>query len=94
MTEPEKQRILKLRNEGRSYQEIASALLLSENTIKSFFRRTKVQNKNEMCKNCGKKLNLLEKRKPKTFCSNNCRIAFWRKNRKGSGACAAESRAV
>lgn len=79
MTDSEKQEILKLRNKGKSYRAIASILSVSENTIKSFFKRTK---QSRTCKNCNQKLELLEKRKPKTFCSDNCRINFWRKNRK------------
>ena len=80
MTEIEKNKIISLSNEGRSYTDIASALCLSESTVKSFFRRTDKQI--ATCKNCGKMLTILEKRKPKKFCNDNCRITFWRRNRR------------
>ena len=53
------------------------ALLL---TVKSFFRCT--DKKISTCKNCGKMLTILEKRKPKKFCNDNCRITFWRRNKR------------
>lgn len=81
MNHSEKQEVLNLRDEGKSYREIASILSVSENTIKSFFKRTK---ESLVCKNCNKKLSILEKRKPKIFCSDNFRIAFWRKNKQAN----------
>ena len=55
LNEYQKDRILKLKSSGRSYREIASALSISEGTIKSFFRRQKLKSKevHTVCKNCG-----------------------------------------
>ncbi len=54
LNESQKDKILKLKSSGRSYKEIASALSISESTIKSFFRRKKLKSKevHTVCKNC------------------------------------------
>lgn len=77
MIESQKEKIILLRKEGHSYNKIANLMAVSENTIKSFFRRAE-----RNCKNCRKKLKKAEKCKPKMFCTDRCRINFWRKNKK------------
>lgn len=81
MTEPEKMQAITLRSKGKGYKVIASLLSLSENTVKSFLRREYKDEK--LCKNCGKTLNLIPNKKPKTFCSSSCRIKHWRKKKRG-----------
>ena len=84
LNESQKDKILKLKSSGRSYKEIASALSISEGTIKSFFRRQKLKSKEiyTECKNCGA---ALEKRfSSKKFCSDLCRYKWWRKNAEGN----------
>lgn len=55
MNEIQKHELIMLKKQGRSYKEIASALSISEGTIKSFFRRQKLKSKKiyTECKNCG-----------------------------------------
>lgn len=71
--------IEKLRQNGYSYKEIADALKISINTVKSFCRRNDLSgtstNKTYICINCGKELNA-----NKRFCSSTCRQAWWNKN--------------
>ena len=92
MTEKEKIKIAKLRSDGYGYTRIASLLGLSENTVKSYCRRNgltvdsktsaKLKGKENQCKcrQCGKKIIQLQGRKPRIFCSDDCRIAYWTAN--------------
>ncbi len=90
----QKDTIQKMRSEGYSYSEIANALTISVNTIKSFCQRNKIkapepaiQAKNDeskdiaLCKCCGKNLVQIPKQKPKKFCTDKCRLDWWNKNK-------------
>jgi ribosomal protein L34E len=79
MNDEERQHIAKLRDEGRSSAEIAKSLGMSANTIRSFLRRESA--KKSRCKHCGQALINIPKAKPKTFCSDTCRYAWWNKHR-------------
>ncbi len=92
MTTDEKARIRQMRFEGMSYAQISSNLNISENTIKSFCRRnnlpvggiilspdaTPESKDNTVCRHCGKQLRQNPKHKPKKFCSDACRRAWWK----------------
>lgn len=91
MTAEQKQKIQQLRQLGQSYGEIATALSISENTVKSYCRRKnigirrktverKVTESNTNCKNCGKPLIQGTKGHPRKFCSEECRRAWWKEN--------------
>ena len=90
MTELEKQKIIKLRTGGYGYIRIAQTLGMSENTVKSFCRRNSLCGENKSavkikdsgcrCRQCGKKITQTAGRKPKVFCSDGCRIAYWTAN--------------
>lgn len=71
--------ITKLRKEGYSYKEIADALRISVNTVKSYCRRnglTKtVEKKRTICINCGNEIE-----EGKRFCSSSCRQNWWNNN--------------
>ena len=43
MNEIQKEELINLKNEGRSYKEIASAISVSESAVKSFFSRKKLK---------------------------------------------------
>ena len=87
MTNTQKQRIAAMRGNGESYASIAAALGLSENTVKSHGRRyrldditTEVQNSPVMtspCAQCGKPMSVT-KRRDKRFCSDTCRLTWWK----------------
>lgn len=92
MTENQKNKIFKMRLEGSGYREIASALFLSLNTVKSYCRRNglggygKVVKLNhevdvelgKVCKRCGKRLVHTKGKRKKIFCSDYCRKMYWR----------------
>ena len=91
MTTDQKEQIQQMRQKGLSYLQIASALNISENTIKSYCRRnnlatmksTKPQAVKEIhssCKHCEKPLTHGTKGQPRKFCSEKCRRAWWKAN--------------
>ena len=87
MNEKQKNKLMKFKNEGRSYKEMASALSVSEGTVKSFFSRKKIKDEEiyVVCKNC--KIPLDKRSSNKKFCSDLCRYKWWRKNAEGNRKC-------
>jgi hypothetical protein len=75
-----------LREKGVSYGQIAAALNMSVNTVKSFCRRSKITVLTTLgnykyvsyCKKCGEELVQTPKRKKKIFCSFACRMEWWK----------------
>lgn len=85
MTTAQKERITYLRESGESYAAIAGVLGISENTVKSFCRRNGIVVRtssedaagSSLCDNCGEPLTHTPGKKPKRFCSDKCRMAWW-----------------
>ncbi|MBR1444827.1 MAG: RNA polymerase subunit sigma-70 [Firmicutes bacterium] len=84
MDKIQKEKIIKLRNEGKSYTVIADELKISRDTVKSFCRRNiaveRPQGNSVLCKNCGQAIIQKDKIKRKVFCSKECREKWWHKN--------------
>ena len=87
MTGAQKQAILRARAAGVTYSQIADKVGLPLNTVKSCCRRAGVSVSEDFtantdtcnsCKNCGKTLPHREKVKPKKFCREACRRAYWK----------------
>jgi endogenous inhibitor of DNA gyrase (YacG/DUF329 family) len=89
MNQSQKTEIAALRGKGASYTEVAAALSLSVNTVKSFCRRNAVGTAAQpihiqkietpdACAHCGRKLNHTPGAKKRRFCSDNCRMAWWK----------------
>ena len=86
MTTAQKQRIEFLRGKGERYASIADDLGISENTVKSYCRRNNIgiAIKQEQsvatntCSNCGCPLRHTPGSKHKRFCSEKCRMAWWK----------------
>lgn len=85
-----KERISHLRNAGQSYAQIAKTLDVSINSVKSYCRRNKLGNDDfdlekpkecSQCLFCGKSLMHISGKKKKSFCSDVCRMAWWKDNR-------------
>ncbi len=79
MTVEQKKCIEELRVDGLSFGQIGIRLGISKNTIKSYFRR--FEERKKRCKRCGRDLVQIPKRKPRTFCSTQCRKAWWKDHR-------------
>lgn len=93
MTDTQKSQIVKLREMGMGYTAIAKTLGISENTVKSFCRRNKLNGvaaaskKSKplfdglhFCHFCGKEVAQNPGRKKKKFCSDKCRNKWWNSN--------------
>ena len=68
-----------MREAGQSITQIAAALGLNVNTVKSHCRRERQSG--DCCKHCGVPLVQLPNGRNKVFCSDKCRYAWWDKNR-------------
>jgi len=89
MTAMQKERITYLRGKGESYAAIAETLSVSENTVKSYCQRKKlgalyiselITTVGEACDNCGHPLERKQGAKRKRFCSDKCRLLWWKAN--------------
>lgn len=81
MTDWQREQIRILRLQGVSYVKIGEQLEISDNTVRSFCRRSGLGDsaKNAVaCKQCGKLIKIIPKQKPKKFCSDACRTAWWK----------------
>ena len=81
MTDWQREQIRILRLQGVSYVKIGEQLGISDNTVRSFCRRSGLGDsaKNAVaCKQCGKLIKIIPKQKPKKFCSDACRTAWWK----------------
>lgn len=82
MTNEIKRQILSLREKGKSYGEIVTITNVCESTVKSICLREKKKNEDiSNCKFCGKKLKMISGKKKKVFCSDQCRMNYWKENR-------------
>ena len=76
-------KMLELKAQGYSYNEIAKELNISKSTVASFFRRNEVYDEVDalgVCKNCEKTIIQKKKTKRKVFCSDECRVEWWNSN--------------
>ena len=95
MTEEQKLQIARLRADGYGYIRVAQALGISENTVKSFCRRSNLSGKVTVntpetlvqekegpchCLCCGVPVEQNQGRKEKKFCSDKCRMKWWNSN--------------
>ena len=91
MTQEQRQEIRRLRAMGEGYKRIGAILNLSVNTVKSFCRRDREEDKPSIedqpddcvvCLRCGQTIVQISGRKRRLFCSDACRVAYWRKQAK------------
>ena len=72
--------VLALRNEGKSYAEIAQMTGESEGNCRTICsrhaRKYRSQFPKDTCRNCGKPLTYTPGAKKKLFCDDKCRLAF------------------
>ena len=74
----EKDSVRKMRENGKSYSQIAAALSISENTVKSFCRRMGIISLvgKPVCPVCGKILIPSKQGQRRRFCSDTCRFVW------------------
>lgn len=77
MKNKDAEKITSMRLEGRGAAEIADALHLPVNTVKSYLRRHPEADTTHACPQCGKPVAQKEGRKEKKFCSDKCRTSWW-----------------
>ena len=70
--------IMKFRQQGLGYRRIAAVTGYSLNTVKSVCRRAAEQQEEKVCLQCGAKVEQPPHRKEKKFCSDKCRLAWWK----------------
>lgn len=94
MTMIQKDTIKRMRSEGYSFSQISKVIGISVNTLKSYCRRNKfsketgnedIKREHEIedvniCKYCSAAIDQIPKQKPKKFCSEKCRTAWWKIN--------------
>lgn len=78
MNEAQKEQIAALRQKEYSYARVARELGLSENTVKSYCRRSGLSADAVFCRSCGRRILNKENQKPRQFCSDACRAAWWK----------------
>lgn len=79
MTDEQKKKLIALRRDGVGYGQIAVAVNISINTVKSFCRRHGLVTKAvaSVCEQCGRPIEQNPGRKRKRFCSDSCRNKGW-----------------
>ena len=78
MTKQEIETLNLMRSHDKSAMDIALALGLSVNTVRSYIRRHPPKDAVQVgCRQCGKPVMQVKGRKAKYFCSNRCRNAWW-----------------
>lgn len=80
MREKERIAIDNMRLEGRSAADIAIALRLSPNTVRSHIHRHPEMPNTRMCQTCGKPVLQKIGHREKKYCSDKCRMDFWNSN--------------
>ena len=77
----DKAHIMSLRRKGYDYSTIASMTGYPKATIKSLVWRALNKQSVPKCENCGVKITNTPHKKPRRFCSDKCRFAWWNKHR-------------
>ena len=94
MTEEEKGTVRQLREQGYGYKSISNITGIHRETIKSHLKRHPCAinpasqcetGKFGTCKQCGEPLIQDPKRRPRLFCSDECRLTWWNQNKYREG---------
>lgn len=83
MTADEIEKITHLQQDGYGYKRIAALTGLSVNTVKSYCRRhpfseTTDAEQDRLCRFCGNKLVQTPHKRKRCFCSDACRMSWWK----------------
>lgn len=81
MTDAERSQVTALHKRGYGYKQIASMTGIKTNTVKTFCRRmAATEDEKRPCKKCGTVFCVPPKQKGKVFCSDKCRMTWWREH--------------
>lgn len=87
MTDEERSRVASLRKQGCGYKKISIETGIPLNTIKTYCRRhlkgyttVKELTENGMCPECGTALIHISGHRAKKFCSDKCRMDYWKEH--------------
>ncbi len=75
-----KEKIRELQRQGYGYKKIASLLCLPVNTVKSHIRRHPIDLSKKTCLYCDKVITNTPHKREKKYCSDKCRLAWWREH--------------
>ena len=87
MTEKQTRQINALRETGAGYKKIAELTGLSRDTIRNFLKKNSNNKPSEYiekkgkCKYCGCEICSIPHKREKIFCSNKCRMSWWKEHR-------------
>lgn len=76
MRQRQKDELVRLRNEGMTYAEIAESTGLSFGSVKMFFYRTRRNDATLRCEQCHQLIRN-SNRPQQRFCSYSCRMKWW-----------------
>ena len=91
MTGEQKEMIIQMRKESKGYTAIANVIGIPKETVKTFCQRNDiggnkaswaVARDRKYCPECGVKLEQSYRTKPRRFCSDACRKAWWNHHQK------------
>ena len=91
MTGEQREKITQMRREGAGYSTIAEAIGIPKDTVKTFCQQNGIGGNKapwaaardgKHCPECGMKLEQTYRAKPKRFCSDACRRAWWNHHQK------------
>ena len=79
MTQDKIMKITELQNAGAGYKRISALMGIPTNTVKSYCRRHPI-GKLVACQYCGSPIKQMPHKKTKRFCSDTCRMAWWKEH--------------
>lgn len=97
MTQKQTELIGILHDSGISYEKIAEMLEISAKQVKRECEKIERERKKQLekypiCKECGVRIVYERKTRPRVFCSQKCKQAWWNKRRFTSGRASDETR--
>lgn len=85
MTDEQKNRIERLRRNGKGFTEIARIVGVNASSVRMHCTRNGIAPRNRdvetICLNCGKQLEHTGRGRNPSFCCDSCRVTYWRKSK-------------